>query len=54
MTGQAAGVAAARAAAGTTRRPAGDPPALPRELLRQGADLSSAVESALRGPAAAP
>jgi hypothetical protein len=53
MTGQAAGVAAALAAAGSTRVREVDPRAIQRELLRQGAYLSPSVEAALRLPAAA-
>jgi FAD dependent oxidoreductase len=53
LTGQAAGLAAALAAAGgklPTEVPAS---AIQRELLRQGAHLSPAVEDALRGQVAA-
>jgi hypothetical protein len=53
MTGQAAGIAAALAAAGSTRVRDVDPRVIQRELLRQGAYLSPAVEAALRAPAAA-
>jgi hypothetical protein len=52
MTGQAAGIAAALAAARSTRLRDLDPRAIQRELLRQGAYLSPAVEGALRSPAA--
>ena len=54
LTGQAAGVAAALAAAGTIRLRDLDPRAIQRELLRQGAYLSPAAEVALRVPAVAP
>ena len=53
MTGQAAGIAAALAAGGSTRPRDLDPRAIQRELLRQGAYLSPAVEAALRAPTAA-
>jgi hypothetical protein len=53
LTGQAAGVAAALAA-GQNKRPRDvDAGAIQRELLRQGAYLSPAVESALRPASAA-
>ena len=54
LTGQAAGVAAALAAAGSIRLRDLDPRAIQRELLRQGAYLSPAAEAALRAPAVAP
>jgi hypothetical protein len=53
MTGQAAGVAAALAAGGSTRPRDLDARAIQRELLRQGAYLSPSVEAALRVPAVA-
>jgi hypothetical protein len=53
MTGQAAGIAAALAAGGSTRLRDLDPRAIQRELLRQGAYLSPSVQAALRLPTAA-
>ncbi len=53
MTGQAAGVAAALAASGSTRLRDLDPRAIQRELSRQGAYLSPSIDAALGVPAAA-
>ena len=53
LTGQAAGVAAALAAAQGRSPKAVDAFAIQRELLRQGAYLSPAIESALRPASAA-